>query len=45
MTAYDSYVADIAARHAEYEALLKEKTAKIRETEAENMRRGKKKVG
>ncbi|GAA6001442.1 Ivy1p [Rhodotorula paludigena] len=43
MTAYDSYVADIAARHAEYEALLKEKTAKIRETEAENMRRGKKK--
>lgn len=44
MTAYDSYVADIAARHAEYETLLKEKTTKIRETEAENMRQGKKKV-
>lgn len=44
MTAYDSYVADIAARHAEYEALLKDKTTKIRETEAENMRQGKKRV-
>ncbi|GAA5921800.1 hypothetical protein JCM3775_001827 [Rhodotorula graminis] len=44
MTAYDSYVADIAARHAEYEALLKEKTTKIRETEAENLRNGKKKT-
>ncbi|GAA6052873.1 hypothetical protein JCM3770_004387 [Rhodotorula araucariae] len=44
MTAYDTYVGDIATRHAEYEALLKEKTAKIRETEAENMRQGKKKT-
>ncbi|GAA5833450.1 hypothetical protein JCM9279_001527 [Rhodotorula babjevae] len=44
MTAYDSYVADIAARHAEYEALLKEKTTKIRETEAENISQGKKKT-
>ncbi|BGP24980.1 IRSp53/MIM-like domain-containing protein [Rhodotorula toruloides] len=44
LTAYDSYVADIAARHAEYEDLLKEKTAKIRETEAENMRQGRKKT-
>ncbi|GAA5895213.1 hypothetical protein JCM8208_005938 [Rhodotorula glutinis] len=44
LTAYDSYVADIAARHAEYEALLKEKTTKIRETEAENVQQGKKKT-
>lgn len=44
MTQYDSYVNEIAARHAEYEELLKEKTARIRETEAENMRRGKKKT-
>ncbi|GAA5921656.1 hypothetical protein JCM1841_000897 [Sporobolomyces salmonicolor] len=44
MTAYDSYVSDIAQRHADYEALLTEKTAKIRETEAENMRQGKKKT-
>ncbi|GAA5854261.1 hypothetical protein JCM8547_001756 [Rhodosporidiobolus lusitaniae] len=43
MTAYDSYVGEIAARHAEYETLLAEKTAAIRETEAENIRQGKKK--
>lgn len=44
MHAYDSYVHDIATRHAEYEALLSDKTAKIRQTEAENLRLGKKKV-
>lgn len=44
MTHYDAYVTEIAARHAEYEELLKEKTARIRETEAENLRRGKKKT-
>ncbi|GAA6000112.1 hypothetical protein JCM10207_006057 [Rhodosporidiobolus poonsookiae] len=41
---YDTYVSDIAARHADYEALLAEKTKAIRETEAENMRQGKKKT-
>ncbi|GAA5979763.1 hypothetical protein JCM5350_002039 [Sporobolomyces pararoseus] len=44
MHAYDSYVNDIAARHAEYEALLSDKTAKIRQTEAENLKLGKKKT-
>lgn len=44
MTQYDSYVAEIAGRHAEYEELLKEKTSRIRETEAENMRQGKKRT-
>ncbi|GAA5882461.1 hypothetical protein JCM16303_001745 [Sporobolomyces ruberrimus] len=44
MHAYDSYVHDIATRHAEYEALLSDKTAKIRQTEAENLRLGKKKA-
>ncbi|GAA6028338.1 hypothetical protein JCM8097_006984 [Rhodosporidiobolus ruineniae] len=44
LTAYDSYVGEIAQRHAEYEALLADKTAKIRETEAENMRQGRKKT-
>ncbi|GAA6060103.1 hypothetical protein JCM10212_003511 [Sporobolomyces blumeae] len=44
MTAYDTYVAEIATRHADYEALLYEKTAKIRETEAENLKLGKKKA-
>ncbi|GAA5843405.1 hypothetical protein JCM11251_002470 [Rhodosporidiobolus azoricus] len=43
MHSYDSYVAEIAARHAEYETLLAEKTKAIRETEAENMRQGRKK--
>ncbi|GAA5984278.1 hypothetical protein JCM10908_006121 [Rhodotorula pacifica] len=44
MTQYDAYVTEIAGRHAEYEELLKEKTARIRETEAENMRQGKKRT-
>ncbi|GAA5967243.1 hypothetical protein JCM3765_001746 [Sporobolomyces pararoseus] len=44
MHAYDSYVNDIATRHAEYEALLSDKTAKIRQTEAENLKLGKKKT-
>lgn len=44
MHAFDSYVHDIATRHAEYEALLADKTAKIRQTEAENLKLGKKKV-
>ncbi|BGP16548.1 hypothetical protein JCM10213_000540 [Rhodosporidiobolus nylandii] len=43
MTAYDSYVGEIAARHADYEELLAQKTQAIRETEAENMRQGRKK--
>ncbi|GAA5975771.1 hypothetical protein JCM11641_005868 [Rhodosporidiobolus odoratus] len=43
MTSYDSYVGEIANRHSEYEALLAQKTAAIRETEAENMRQGRKK--
>lgn len=44
MHAYDQYTSDIAARHVEYEALLSDKTTKIRQTEAENLRLGKKKV-
>jgi hypothetical protein len=44
MTQYDAYVTEIAGRHAEYEELLKEKTSRIRETEAENMRQGKKRT-
>ncbi|GAA5868121.1 hypothetical protein JCM3774_001027 [Rhodotorula dairenensis] len=44
MTQYDAYVTEIAGRHAEYEELLKEKTTRIRETEAENMRQGKKRT-
>ncbi|GAA6016708.1 hypothetical protein JCM11491_000214 [Sporobolomyces phaffii] len=44
MHAYDSYTHDIATRHAEYEALLSDKTAKIRQTEAENLKLGKKKA-
>lgn len=44
MHAYDAYVHDIATRHAEYETLLADKTAKIRQTEAENLKLGKKKV-
>lgn len=44
MHAYDQYTSDIATRHLEYEALLSDKTTKIRQTEAENLRLGKKKV-
>lgn len=42
--AYDTYVATLATRHAEYEALLAEKTAAIRKTEDENLKQGRKKV-
>ncbi|KDE09256.1 hypothetical protein MVLG_00576 [Microbotryum lychnidis-dioicae p1A1 Lamole] len=41
--AYDTYVATVSARHSEYEALLAEKTAAIRQTEMENMKQGRKK--
>ncbi|GAA5859821.1 hypothetical protein JCM5353_001021 [Sporobolomyces roseus] len=44
MHAYDQYTSDIATRHLEYEALLSDKTTKIRQTEAENLRLGKKKT-
>lgn len=43
MHAYDAYVSVTAARHAEYESLLAERTAAIRQTEADNLRQGRKK--
>lgn len=41
--AYDTYVATTTTRHAEYEALLAERTAAIRQTEADNLKQGRKK--
>lgn len=41
--AYDTYVSTTTTRHAEYEALLAERTAMIRQTEADNLKQGRKK--
>ncbi|KAL8280318.1 hypothetical protein RQP46_007235 [Phenoliferia psychrophenolica] len=41
--AYDSYVLSVSTRHAEYEALLATRTAEIRQTEADNLKQGRKK--
>ncbi|KAM0791171.1 hypothetical protein ACM66B_005655 [Microbotryomycetes sp. NB124-2] len=43
MHAFDAYVVTGSNRHAEYEQLLAEKTAAIRQTEAENLRQGRQK--
>ncbi|KAM0752818.1 hypothetical protein T439DRAFT_323431 [Meredithblackwellia eburnea MCA 4105] len=43
MQEYDSYVASVSTRHAEYEQLLASKTAEIRQTEADNLKQGRKK--
>ncbi|KAK4048318.1 hypothetical protein OIV83_004840 [Microbotryomycetes sp. JL201] len=43
MHAFDAYVVTGSNRHAEYEQLLADKTAAIRQTEAENVRQGRQK--
>jgi hypothetical protein len=42
--AYDTYVATLSTRHAEYEVLLADRTAAIRQTENDNLKQGRKKV-